>query len=396
MSHPLKVGIGSEAFYPTVDGVCTVTKYYADIINRELGEAVIITPENPNKRDYLFPYEIYRYQSLFTFGEGYAVGWPFKRQFAEDVIRMNCDILHSHCPIATSYFFRRINRIKRIPTVLTYHTKYEYDIDARVHSLAVRQKAYTMIGKDIKCADEVWVTSKGTAESLKIMGYEGDYIVMPNGCDLPKYRADEEKKAIIRRKHGIPAGVPLLIFVGRMMWYKNTKLIFDALRQLKGQGRDFRLLMLGIGPEEKAMKKYCQKTGIADKVIFTEMIDNRRELQLYYAASDLLVFPSRFDTNGLVVREAAASATASLLVEGTCAAEGILDGETGFLCDENAESLAVKIDKIIDNRDLLERVGIQAQNDIYISWEESVHNAFERYQIVIDNFNSKPKEPYQW
>lgn len=396
MSHQLKVGIGSEAFYPTVDGVCTVTRYYADIINRELGEAVIITPDNPNRQDYLFPYEIYRYQSLFTFGEGYSVGWPFKRQYAEDIIAKNFDILHSHCPIATSYFFRRINRIKRLPTVLTYHTKYEYDIDARVHSLAIRQKAYTMIGKDIKAADEVWVTSHGTAESLKIMGYEGDYVVMPNGCDLPKYLADDEKKAIIRRKHGIPQGIPLLIFVGRMMWYKNTKLIFDAVRTLKNRGRDFRLLMLGIGPEEKAMKKYCAKIGIADKVIFTEMIDNRRELQLYYAASDLLVFPSRFDTNGLVVREAAASATASLLVEGTCAAEGIVDGETGFLCEENANSIAAKIDRIIDNRNLLASVGIQAQNDIYISWEESVHNAYDRYQIVIDKFHSQPKTPYQW
>ncbi len=396
MDKKLKVGLGNDAFLPTIDGVNTVIKYYAEYINRELGEAVVITPENPNKKDYMFPFEVYRYKSLFTFGEGYPVGWPFKQEFAEDVINMNFDILHSHCPVATSYFFRRINRIKRIPTVLTYHTKFEYDIDARVKSLAIRQKAYTMIGKDIKCADEVWVTSRGTADSLRIMGYDGDFVVMPNGCDLPKVTVSDSEKAIIRRKHNIPDGVPVFVFVGRLMWYKNIRLILDSMRLLKDRDRDFRMLFLGIGPDEKAIKKYSSIINVDDKVIFTGMIDNRRELQLYYATADLLVFPSLFDTNGLVVREAAASATPSVLVKDSCAAEGIVDGETGFICFESSHSIAETIHRIIDNKDLLGRVGTQAQNDIYISWEESINKAYERYQIVIDKFNSTPHGPYKW
>ncbi len=396
MEKELKVGLGSDSFFPTVDGVNTVLKFYAEIINKEYGKAVVITPENPNKRDYVFPFEIYRYKSLFTFGEGYPVGWPFKKEFSQDIINMNFDILHSHCPVATSYFFRRVNRIKRIPTVLTYHTKFEYDIDARVKSLAIRQKAYTMIGKDIKCADEVWVTSRGTAESLKIMGYEGDYVVMPNGCDLPKITATEDEKAIIRRKHGIPSDVPILIFVGRIMWYKNIKLIIDAMKLLKEKGLDFRMLFLGIGPDEKAVKKYCAKEMIDDKIIFTGMIDNRRELQLYYAAAELLIFPSLFDTNGLVVREAAASSTPSVLVRDSCAAEGIIDGETGFICSESAQSYAETISRIINNKSLLQTVGKKAQENIYISWEESIKNAYERYHTVIDNFYSKPHTPYKY
>ena len=396
MDKKLKVGLGNDSFFATIDGVNTVIKYYAEYINKELGEAVIITPDNPNKKDYMFPFEVYRYKSLFTFGEGYPVGWPFKRQYAEDIVNMNFDILHSHCPVATSYFYRRINRIKRIPTIITYHTKFEYDIDARVKSLAVRQKAYTMIGNDIKCADEVWVTSKGTADSLKIMGYEGDFVVMPNGCDLPKITTTEEQKDIIRRKHNIPRGIPIFIFVGRLMWYKNIRLILDSMKLLKGRGRDFRMLLIGIGPDEKAIRKYADKIGVTDKVIFTGMIDDRRALQLYYSAADLLIFPSLFDTNGLVVREAAASATPSVLVQDSCAAEGIVDGETGFICFESPFSYAEKIDMIVDNKELLSKVGQRAQNDIYISWEESIKNAYDRYHIVIDKFNSTPHGEYKW
>ena len=160
MKTELKIAIGTEAFPPTIDGISTVAKCYADIINDKFGEAVIVTPKNPNQEDYKYKYKIYRYKSLFTFGEGYPVGWPFKRQFSEDIIDMKFDILHSHCPIATSYFFRRVNRIKRIPQVLTYHTKYEYDFESRIPGYPLRHRAYGFLLNNIKSADEVWVTSE--------------------------------------------------------------------------------------------------------------------------------------------------------------------------------------------------------------------------------------------
>lgn len=396
MSEKLKIAIGTEAFPPTIDGISTVAKCYADIINKKLGEATIVTPKNPNAEDYKYPYEIYRYKSLFTFGEGYPVGWPFKRQFAEDIIDRNFDILHSHCPIATSYFFRRINRIKRIPQILTYHTKYEYDFDQRVKSLAVRHRAYGFLLNNIKSADEVWVTSKGTVDSLRKVGYKGDYIVMPNGCDLPKLDCTEEMKAMIRRKHGIPEGIPILLFVGRMMWYKNLRIILNACKLLKESGREYRMIIIGMGPEENAIKKYAAKLNIGDKVIFTGQILDRQELQIYYGTADMLVFPSTFDTNGLVVREAAASATPAIVVANSCASEGITDCETGFLCLESSRSVARVIDRIADNKDLLHRVGQNARNNIYISWDESIANAYNRYQTVIDKFNSTFHNKYKY
>lgn len=398
MNNDLKVAIGTEAFPPTIDGISVVAKCYADIINQrpDMGSAVVVTPRVPNDQDYKYPYPIYRYKSLFTFGEGYPVGWPFKEQFARDVIDMNFDILHSHCPIATSYFFRRINRLHRIPQVLTYHTKYEYDIDCRVKSYAIRHRAYGFFLNNIKSADEVWVTSRGTADSLRKIGYEGDFVVMPNGCDMPRIDCNDSMKAMIRRKHNLPEDMPILLFVGRMMWYKNIKIILDSCKILAEKGRDFRLFMIGMGPEENAIKKYARKISIDNKIIYTGQILDRQELQIYYGTADLQVFPSIFDTNGLVVREAASSGTPSLVVANSCAAEGIDDGITGFLCQENAYSIASQIDKIIDNKSLLSQVGENAKNNIYISWEESIKNAYDRYQVVIDKFNSSPKEPYKY
>ena len=297
-------------------------------------------------------------------------------------------MLHSHAPLATSYYFRLVNRKKRIPTILTYHTKYEYDIDKRVPTKRGKEFAKNFIRRNIEAADEVWVTSEGTADSLRNIGYKGDYIVMPNGCDMPKTEVSAEIIRSIKSRHSIPENVPVFIYTGRMIWYKNIQYILEACKILKDSGKDFRLIMLGFGADEKAIKLRYRRLGIADKVIWTGKILDRTVIQQYYATSDLLIFPSTFDTNGLVVREAASCATPSLLVENSCAAEGIKDRKTGFFCKESSESIADVLQEIMDDKELLKTVGKTAQNEIYISWEDAVAKAYERYEIVINKFYS--------
>lgn len=392
MDKDLKIAVGTDAFPPTTDGISKVAENYADILNKNHCKAVVVTPKNPNQQDKKYNYEIFRYKSWWIPSrEGYSVGWPFKESLSYDIINRKFDLLHSHAPLATSYYFRLVNRKKRIPTILTYHTKYEYDINKRVPTKRGREFARKFLLNNINSADEVWITSKGTAESLRKIGYTGEYIVMPNGCDMPKTDVPKELTDSIRKKHRLPENVPIFIYAGRMIWYKNLRLLLDACKILKKSGKDFRLIMLGFGADETAVKMYYRFSGIADKIVWAGKILDRKLLQSYYGVSDLLLFPSTFDTNGLVVREAASCATPSLLIKNSCAAEGIEDGKTGFLCEENAESIAQTLLKIMDNKELLRTVGISARDIIYISWEDAVARAFERYKKVINEFYSEGK-----
>ena len=52
MNNKLKIAIGTDAFPPTTDGISNVAQSYAEKINQGLGEAVIVTPKNPNQQDY--------------------------------------------------------------------------------------------------------------------------------------------------------------------------------------------------------------------------------------------------------------------------------------------------------------------------------------------------------
>ena len=399
MDNKLKIAIGTDAFPPTTDGVCNVVKNYAEHLNKSHCTASVITPKNPNAEDEKYNYEIFRYKSWFIPSRsGYSIGWPFKESLSYEIINRGFDLLHSHCPLATSYYFRLVNDKKRIPVVLTYHTKYEYDFERVIPTKPAKDFAYSFLLNNINSADEVWVTSEGTGESLRKVGYTGDYVVMPNGCDMPKRSFSEDEIAAIKLEMNIPQDIPVFIYAGRMIWYKNIRLILDACKKLKDMGEDFKLIMLGFGDDEIFIRHYYKKLGLSDRIIWTKKITDRQLIQKYYAVSDVLIFPSVFDTNGLVVREAASCATPSLLIKDSCAAEGVEDGVNGFLCEESVDSIAAKLLEIMHNREFMAEVGRGAQRDIYISWEYAVAKAYERYQVVIDNFykNGEDKKPYQY
>lgn len=101
--------------------------------------------------------------------------------------------MHFHCPIASGKFARIIAQGQKIPIVATYHTKYDYDIRKRVPTKALQDFFLRFIVTNMSAADEVWVVSPGAGENLKSIGYKGDYIVMPNGVDFPRGKADESK-----------------------------------------------------------------------------------------------------------------------------------------------------------------------------------------------------------
>ena len=119
------------------------------------------------------------------------------------------------------------------------------------------------------------------------------------------------------------------------------------------------------------------------KVFFTGPIYDRDELRAWNTRADLFLFPSTFDTNGLVVREAAACGLASVLIRDSCAAEGITDDRNGFIIGESAKEMADLLARLCKDLDHVHDVGQHAMDEIYLSWQECVNRAYERYQYIL-------------
>jgi len=382
----LNVCLLNDSFPPLIDGVATTVINYAKIIQRELGKATVVTPSYPGAEDnYDFP--VVRYSSLSTEKQlGYRAGYPFSASKLEAMKNEQFDIIHSHCPFSSTVFARNLKEKNGSPLIMTYHTKFDEDIRRIVESPLLEPQILKFVVQNISVCDEVWTVSRGAGENLRGLGYEGEYVIMPNGVDFPKGKASSDDVEALRSTYELDPSVPLFLFVGRLFWYKGFRVLLDSLKLVKEQGIDFRTMIVGDGGDADAIKEEAEKLNIMDKCIFTGAVNDRSELRIYYTAANLFVFPSEYDTNGIVVREAAACELPSLLIKGSCAAEDFTHYKNAIIVENDAQAIAKELIYAAQHTDALLKLGESAMNDVYLSWEDAVKNAYNRYLTVIDNY----------
>lgn len=381
----LNIGLFNDSFPPTIDGVANTVVNYAYHIQKNHGAAIVATPKYPHVTDE-YPFEVCRYSSVPIIGPlTYRLGNPISPLTIAELRQKKLDLIHVHSPFASSVLARQVTLPKRyrVPVVFTYHTKYEVDTAKFLPNKRLQKALLRFILHNVKLADEVWTVSQGAGESLREIGYRGDYRVMPNGTDFARGLASEKETAELRRIYNLQKEEPVFLFVGRMMWYKNIQIIVDTLCLLKQSGLRFRAFFVGDGNDRPAIEQYALDRGLAKEAVFTGAIYDREKIRAYYSIADLFLFPSTYDTAGLVVKEAAACNCSSLLVAGSCAAEGVVDGVSGLLAEENAESCAAKILAAANGENAFARLGENAARQVYLSWEAAVAKAYDRYEEII-------------
>ena len=379
----------NDSFPPVLDGVANTVVNYASVIERRLGHALVLTPEVSGADDRAFPFPVYRYPSIDTTKMfGYVTGLPVTPEFRRKVLSEKPDVLPSHCPAVSQLCARELREKLDVPVIFTYHTKFDIEIQQKIRGKLLQESVRKALVENVSASDEVWVVSEGAGQNLRSVGYEGPYQVMRNGCDVEKGRLPEEVIVRHTEAYDLPKDVPVFLFVGRMFKYKGQILILDALKILSDHGTDFRMVFIGDGMELQEIKDHAEELGLGRKVIFTGALRDREAIRAFYGRADLFLFPSTYDTNGLVVTEAAGSGTASVLIEGSPAAETVMDGVNAFLIQENADSMAEKLLELTACPEKMREAGQRAEEELYYSWDDSVRAAWERYQIVIENYRA--------
>ena len=377
----------NDSFPPVIDGVANVVMNYGRVLSGDHGDNVVVgTPRYPNASYEGYPYRVIPYPSFDTtdFVKGYRTGNPLAIREIAQMAEFCPDIIHTHCPAASTIMARILRRETGTPIIFTYHTKFDVDIARAVRSHFIRKEAAKALVDNIEACDEVWTVSHGAGENLRDLGFTGEYRVVENGVDFPRGRAEEAQIREAVAGYDLPEGVPVYLFVGRLMKYKGLGIILDAMRKLKEDGMDYRMVFIGGGGDEKELQETTAAYGLTDRVFFTGAIHDRQILRAWNTRADLFLFPSSYDTNGIVVREAAACGLASVLIRNSCAAEGITENRNGFVIDENAESLAALLRELGDDIGRMKDAGEHAMNEIYISWDESVRHAYDLYGEVLE------------
>ena len=379
----------NDSFPPVTDGVANAVVNYGRTITESGSRAVVVTPAYPGADDSGFSFPVVRYPSIdMTKLVGYHAGFPFSEKTMQTLMEYPFDLIHCHCPITSAVLARELRARIHVPAVFTYHTKFDIDIANAIHAKLLQEGAKKLLVDNISAFDEVWTVSHGAGENLRSLGYQGDWRVMPNGVDFERGRVPEEDVRAVCRDFDLPENMPVFLFVGRMMWYKGLRITLDALKKLKDAGHPFRMVFVGSGGDKDEVVAYANGLGLSDCVFFTSPKYDRSVIRAWYCRADLFLFPSTFDTNGLVVREAAASGTATVMIRNSCASEGVGDGRNGFCIEENAAAMAAKLEELCRAPEVMQVVGENAQRELYVSWETAVQRAMARYEVVIDNYRS--------
>jgi glycosyltransferase involved in cell wall biosynthesis len=216
------------------------------------------------------------------------------------------DLVHTHLYRACLYgrLAARLAGVRAV--VATEHSLGESQMEGRPLGAGVR--ALYLAGE--RLGSSTVAVSPTVADRLRRWGVPAPRIeVVPNGIDLDRFRFDPVARRHTRGQLGLPDDAYVVGGIGRLAPGKRFDVLIGALARLP---RDWRLLLVGGGPEERALRAHAQEAGVADRVLFTGerpyLPDGSPgpDLPALLSAMDVFASPSPEEAFGLAAVEAVA------------------------------------------------------------------------------------------
>ncbi|MFP4484866.1 MAG: glycosyltransferase [Spirochaetaceae bacterium] len=386
----------NDSFRPVMDGVAICTENYAKWLNHDHESTIVITPGIPEYQ-YNQDFAVYTFASMpFLPMRPFRLGLPFLDPiFQRQLDGINFKLIHSHAPFVTGFMARKIATERGVPHISTFHSKYHEDFRRVFRSQTIVKELLKQVVAFYESADAVWAPNKSTAETLRSYGYRGEIDIVPSGTDisapsaeeLAQYRATgwELFKSRVGPRFRLEGfdQAPVFLFVGQHRWEKNLDLVVEALDHLNRRGGDFRMIFVGTGYAVDQLRREVQRRDLEEKVAFVGVVVDRERIKGLYALADLFLFPSLYDTVGLVVREAAAFGIPSILVKGSSATEGMEDGREAFFTGNSADEMGRLLGELSRDMDRIRRVGEEARRRLNLSWRSVVAQVYRKYQAIL-------------
>lgn len=154
--------------------------------------------------------------------------------------------------------------------------------------------------------------------------------------------------------------VPVIAFIGRLVTTKGLRLLIEAAKSLRDQGRRFELVIIGDGPERPAIEQFAQESQLAEKVRFVGHLPEA-QVDTTLAQAAVVVVPSLGgEVFGLVVAENMLRAL-PVVASDLGAFVEVLGGAGLTFRTGDAADLAAKIGRLLDDHDLANRLARQAR-----------------------------------
>lgn len=378
----MKIGIFTDSYLPTVNGVTTSVVCTAEELQKRGHDVIIVAPSFPHYQDK--PGRIIRLRSVSLPGHEvlrvatYLPGTSFVM-----ASRLDLDIIHGHSGGSVSWLGWEVSTIKRIPYVFTYHTLFNqythYFLRGKVVRPGMIDAATRVFGN---MTDRVIAPTHKIERELLKYGVKKPIDILPSGIDLDLFKP--LPKQSLRKELRIPQDEIIFMYAGRLGKEKSVDMIIRAFGLTLKKCPKARLIIAGDGPDRQKLETLARKVA-PHKVHFLGFVQ-RPDLPATYSGADVFVFASITETQGLVVPEAMACGLPIVAVDDPVY-EGLLaDKHDALLTQHSQVSLSQAMIKLAQSPDerrrLSKRSLAQAQT---LSLDGMTDNLLEIYQQLIDH-----------
>ena len=396
----MRIGIFTETYTPYISGLVTSELMLKKALEKKSHEVYVVTANLTN-----FHYEYDEKEKVLRI-PGIPTGiydsrltsiYPIKA--INKIKSWNLDVIHSQTEFAIVTFARLFAKQYNIPIVHTYHTMYEDYVHyiTKGHFDKSSKKLVEYLTKfycDKTITELIVPTKKAYDLFKKKYNVERNIHIIPTGIEVERFykeKIDLKKINRLKKQYNISKKDFTAIFVGRIAEEKNIPFLINVTEDLIKTNPNFKLLIVGDGPDKENYEKQVIKKHCENNVIFTGKV-SWEDIPVYYQLADIFISASKSETQGLTIIEAMAASLPNLCIDDESFRDTVVDSLNGFLFkdEEDCKKLIIKI---MNDKKLLNNMQINARNSAELhSSKYFAEKVLDVYKLAIKNRKPSYKE----
>lgn len=249
-------------------------------------------------------------------------------------------------------------------------------------------------------AAAVHFTSDQEAKVSERFGTTTRDLVMPLGVESPKVglskTAVDREIMQSRSRFGIPADVPVILFMSRIDPKKGLDLLVPALEKLVAEGTQFHFVLAGANPQdqhyEKQIQTCIQGSSLAGCTTLTGFVSGAAKTQLLQLA-DLFVLPSYYENFGIAVAEAMVAGVPVVISDQVHIWQEIDAAQAGWICSCDVLSLMHQLRSALHSPEERADRGARARAHAlqHYSWQAIAQQMIQAYGSILSERQIKPE-----
>ena len=385
----MNIAMFTNNYFPFIGGVPISISRQAKGL-RKLGHEVhVFAPSyaghlTESADSYTHRFRLLKYYKTKVFH--YAIVNIWSRRIEREFASRAFDIVHVHHPFWMGKKGLKLGNKYGVPVILTYHTRFDH----YYHYVPVFKQTFKKIishriVKNFaeKC-DAVFAPSETSRDYLTSLDIKTPITVLPTGIDFEQFA---ETPDLSLRESLAPSGETLLCSVSRLAREKNIFFMIDCLGYIARNFPDspFKCVLIGGGPERAEIEKAISDAGLGEKII---LLGNTQpdEIGKYYLISDVFIFSSKSETQGMVLLEAMAGGCPVVAVSAGGVNDIVSNGRNGFKTAEDAAEWSGRVVRLINDKEEREKMSAAAKRSVTeYSLESMALRAVKSYGRAIKN-----------